>query len=181
MTVSSDGTPASPATDRLAALPKSTSAVAVRERLLDLLRRGLVGPLGDLDPDLAREVLSGSSPSNWYLTGYLGARRKTGEARRLAAVTDSETAPNPAPRKSRTTTPIRAATSGRRSPRPRPRQPPSPQRRPPRRRSRGGFVAGEGRKESGGGRGRRRGANGPRSMTEILPRRTWKKPTSDFP
>jgi hypothetical protein len=46
----------------------------VRERLIDLLRRDLVGPHPDLDPDLAREVLSGTNPSNWYLTGYLGPR-----------------------------------------------------------------------------------------------------------
>ena len=54
--------------------------------------RDLVGPHPDLDPDLAREVLSGSSPSNWYLTGYLGPRRKSGAARRLAADTGSESA-----------------------------------------------------------------------------------------
>ncbi len=87
--------PAAPAaipTDRLAGLPKPASPVAVRERLIDLLRRDLVGPHPDLDPDLAREVLSGSSPSNWYLTGYLGPRRKTGAARRLAAIAGSEAA-----------------------------------------------------------------------------------------
>ncbi len=87
--------PAAPAvlpTDRFAGLPKPASPVAVRERLIDLLRRDLVGPHPELDPDLAREVLSGSSPSNWYLTGYLGPRRKTGAARRLASVTGSEAA-----------------------------------------------------------------------------------------
>src|SRR5271165_2522553 len=87
--------PAAPAvlpTDRLAGLPKPASPVAVRERLIDLMRRDLVGPHPDLDLDLAREVLSGSSPSNWYLTDYLGPRRKTGAARRLAAVTGSEAA-----------------------------------------------------------------------------------------
>jgi hypothetical protein len=73
-------------------LPKPTTAVAVRERLLKLLRRDLVGPHPDLDPDLAREVLSGANPSNFYLTGYLGPRRKTGAARRLAAVDGSEAA-----------------------------------------------------------------------------------------
>ena len=83
---------AAPPADRLASLPKPATAVAVRERLVDLMRRDLVGPHPDLDPDLAREVLSGSSPSNWYLTGYLGPRRKTGAARRLAAVTGSEAA-----------------------------------------------------------------------------------------
>ena len=81
-----------PPTDRMTTMSKPTSPVAVRERLIDLLRRDLVGPHPDLDPDLAREVLSGSNPSNWYLTGYLGPRRKTGAARRLAAVTGSEAA-----------------------------------------------------------------------------------------
>src|SRR5580693_3662649 len=76
--------------DRLAGLPKPTSPNAVRDRLIDLMRRDLVGPHPDLDPDLAREVLSGSSPSNWYLTGYLGPNRKTSAARRLAAVNGSE-------------------------------------------------------------------------------------------
>ena len=84
--------PAKPAMDRLAELPKPTSPVGVRERLIELMRRDLVGPHPDLDPDLAREVLSGSSPSNWYLTGYLGPRRKTDAARRLAGVTGSEAA-----------------------------------------------------------------------------------------
>jgi len=79
-------------TDRLAALPKPASPVEVRERLVDLLRRDLVGPHPDLDPDLEREVLSGTNPSNWYLTGYLGPRRKTGSARRLAAIDGSEAA-----------------------------------------------------------------------------------------
>ncbi len=78
--------------DRLADLPKPAAPVAVRERLVDLLRRDLVGPHPDLDPDLEREVLSGSNPSNWYLTGYLGPHRKTGVARRLAAVGGSEAA-----------------------------------------------------------------------------------------
>jgi hypothetical protein len=84
--------PAKPAMDRLAELPKPLSPVGVRERLIDLMRRDLVGPHPDLDPDLAREVLSGSSPSNWYLTGYLGPRRKTDAARRLAGVIGSEAA-----------------------------------------------------------------------------------------
>ena len=78
--------------DRLISLPRPTSPVAVRDRLIDLLRRDLVGPHPDLDPDLAREVFTGVSPSNWYLTGYLGPRRKTGAVRRLASVQGSETA-----------------------------------------------------------------------------------------
>ena len=76
--------------DRLTTLPKPTSPVAVRDRLIDLLRRDLVGPHPDLDPDLAREVFAGVSPSNWYLTGYLGPRRKTGAARTIAAIQGSE-------------------------------------------------------------------------------------------
>ena len=84
--------PAKPAMDRLAELPKPTSPVGVRERLIELMRRDLIGPHPDLDPDLAREVLSGSSPSNWYLTGYLGPRRRTDAARRLAGVPSSEAA-----------------------------------------------------------------------------------------
>jgi hypothetical protein len=83
---------AKPSMDRLAELPKPTSPVAVRERLIELMRRDLVGPHPDLDPDLTREVLSGSSPSNWYLTGYLGPHKKTAAARRLSGVTSSEAA-----------------------------------------------------------------------------------------
>src|SRR6516162_1973882 len=86
------GQPTATPTDRLTGLPKPATPVAVRERLIDLMRRDLIGPHPDLDPDLAREVLTGSSPSNWYLTGYLGPRRKTGAARRLAAITGSEVA-----------------------------------------------------------------------------------------
>ena len=78
--------------DRLAELPKPTSPLGVRERLIELMRRDLIGPHPDLDPDLAREVLSGSSPSNWYLTGYLGPRRKTDAARRVAGGSGSEAA-----------------------------------------------------------------------------------------
>ena len=73
MTVDSiDGTGA----DRLTLMPRPTSAVEVRTRLLEMLRRDLVGPHPDLDSDLAREVLAGTSPSTWYLTGYLGPRPK---------------------------------------------------------------------------------------------------------
>ena len=34
-----------------------TAAVNVRAKLVDLVRRDLIGPHPDLDPDLAREVL----------------------------------------------------------------------------------------------------------------------------
>ena len=57
--------------DVYADMPKPTTSVEVRERLADLLRRDLVGPHPDLDPDLAREVISEATPSTWYLTGFL--------------------------------------------------------------------------------------------------------------
>lgn len=50
-----------------AALAKD--ATAVRTRLVDTLRRDLIGP-GPEDADLARELLT-ENPSRWYLTGYL--------------------------------------------------------------------------------------------------------------
>lgn len=74
------------AQDQLTTLPKPKSAVGVRERLLDMLRRDLVGPHPDLDPDLEREVLSGASPSTWYLTGYLGPKRGGAKARRAETI-----------------------------------------------------------------------------------------------
>jgi len=46
-----------------------------------LLRRDLVGPHPDLDPDLAREVIAGVAPSTWYLTGFLGPKRDAGTGR----------------------------------------------------------------------------------------------------
>jgi hypothetical protein len=67
-------------------LPKPTSAVDVRTRLLEMLRRDLVGPHPDLDSDLSREVFSGTSPSTWYLTGYLGPRRQGFKDPRIKAV-----------------------------------------------------------------------------------------------
>lgn len=54
-----------------------------------MLRRDLVGPHPDLDTDLAREALSGTNPSTWYLTGYLGPRRQGAKARRAEAVLGS--------------------------------------------------------------------------------------------
>ena len=63
---------AAAAQDRLSLLPKPSTPVEVRARLVDMLRRDLVGPHPDLDADLAREVLAGTSPSTWYLTGFLG-------------------------------------------------------------------------------------------------------------
>jgi hypothetical protein len=84
------GRPAGPSADRLSTLPKPTSSEAVRTRLLEMLRRDLVGPHPDLDTDLAREVLYGTSPSNWYLTGYLGPRRQDLKERRVSAATDAD-------------------------------------------------------------------------------------------
>lgn len=68
--------------DRLSTLPKPGNPVEVRERLVDILRRDLVGPHPDLDPDLAREVLEGTSPSTWYLTGFLAPHRQTAMEKR---------------------------------------------------------------------------------------------------
>ena len=73
-------------TDRLTTLAKPVSSVEVRERLIDMLRRDLVGPNPDEDGDLQREVLTGISPSTWYLTGYLGPRRGSAKTKRAAAV-----------------------------------------------------------------------------------------------
>jgi hypothetical protein len=50
--------------------PTATSSVGVRNRLVDLLRRDLIGPHPDLDQDLAREILS-EKPSRWYVGGFL--------------------------------------------------------------------------------------------------------------
>ena len=72
---SHDGDDASPEFDRLSTLPRPATAEAVRTRLLDMMRRDLVGPCPDRDLDLAREILAGASPSTFYLTGYLGPRR----------------------------------------------------------------------------------------------------------
>ncbi len=81
MTTELPAQPIAAPTDRLAALPQPTTPVAVRERLVDLLRRDLVGPHPDLDPDLAREVIAGVAPSTWYLTGFLAPKRDAGTVR----------------------------------------------------------------------------------------------------
>ncbi len=78
--------------DRLAGLPNPTSAVEVRERLMDLLRRDLVGAHPDLDLDLGREIISGTSPSTWYLTGFLAPRRKDSRERRAEKILGNGTA-----------------------------------------------------------------------------------------
>ncbi|MBN9346895.1 MAG: DISARM system helicase DrmA [Devosia sp.] len=46
-----------------------TTSTDVRARLIDTLRRDLIGP-GPLDADLGREQLK-EKPSGWYVTGYL--------------------------------------------------------------------------------------------------------------
>jgi hypothetical protein len=43
----------------------------VRAKLLDLIRRDLIGPHPDLDQDLAREVLQDEKPSRWYVGGFI--------------------------------------------------------------------------------------------------------------
>jgi hypothetical protein len=73
--------------------PSNTpTSAGARERLVEMLRRDLVGAHPDLDPDLAHEVLSGTNPSTWYLTGFLAPRRRIGVARRLAAIDGSDAA-----------------------------------------------------------------------------------------
>ncbi|CCE08072.1 conserved hypothetical protein [Bradyrhizobium sp. STM 3843] len=91
MTTAEPTPPQQGPTDRLSGLPKPTTPVAVRERLVDLLRRDLVGPHPDLDPDLAREVIAGVAPATWYLTGFLGPKRDTGAAKTEASA-DAEVA-----------------------------------------------------------------------------------------
>jgi hypothetical protein len=49
--------------------PVPTTAAAIRGRLVDTLRRDLIGP-GPDDRDLARELLK-NNPSRWYLAGFL--------------------------------------------------------------------------------------------------------------
>ncbi len=48
-----------------------TASVDVRTKLLDLMRRDLIGPHPDLDRDLAREVLQDEKPSRWYVGGFI--------------------------------------------------------------------------------------------------------------
>jgi hypothetical protein len=55
-----------------------TCSVEVRARLVDILRRDLVGP-GPQDQDLAREQLS-ENPSRWYLTGFIAPKEDEVEA-----------------------------------------------------------------------------------------------------
>lgn len=57
--------------DRLSALPPPATSREARDRLVELLRRDLIGPHPDADPDLAREVLSKIPPSTFYLAGMI--------------------------------------------------------------------------------------------------------------
>jgi hypothetical protein len=49
--------------------PAPTSPATIRSRIVDALRRDLVGP-GPGDADLAEELLK-DNPSRWYLAGFL--------------------------------------------------------------------------------------------------------------
>jgi hypothetical protein len=67
----------------VSARPPSES---VRDTLVHVLRRDLVGPHPDLDVDLARERLSADErPSQWYLTGFIAP---TDDAAALDAADD---------------------------------------------------------------------------------------------
>lgn len=80
----------SPAVDRLSTLPPPATPVEVRERLLEMLRRDLVGAHPDLDSDLEHEVLQGTSPSTWYLTGFLFPHRETPIEKRAALIEEEQ-------------------------------------------------------------------------------------------
>lgn len=47
-----------------------TGSPGIRAKLIELLRRDLIGPHPDLDTDLAREVLR-EKPSRWYVGGFI--------------------------------------------------------------------------------------------------------------
>src|SRR5947208_376127 len=65
-----------------------TRSVEVRARLVDILRRDLVGP-GPQDDDLARERLS-ENPSRWYLTGFIAPKEDEATADDPAAQEEDE-------------------------------------------------------------------------------------------
>lgn len=46
------------------------ASVELRDRLIDLLRRDLIGPRPDIDADLTREILP-EKPSRWYVGGFI--------------------------------------------------------------------------------------------------------------
>jgi hypothetical protein len=77
-----------------------TTSTEVRDRIIAMLRRDLIGPLppsadGDPDADLQRERL-GEPPAGWYLTGFIGpmgeALRQDGAADDPDAAEERETA-----------------------------------------------------------------------------------------
>lgn len=76
--------------DRLSTLTAPSTPVEVRERLVEMLRRDLVGAHPDLDHDLDHEVLQGTSPSTWYLTGFLFPHRETTIENRAALVEEQQ-------------------------------------------------------------------------------------------
>lgn len=76
--------------DRLTTLPAPTTPVDVRERLVEMLRRDLVGAHPDLDHDLDHEVLQGTSPSTWYLTGFLFPHRETPIDKRAGLIEEEQ-------------------------------------------------------------------------------------------
>lgn len=65
-----------------------TDSVEIRCRLVDLLRRDLIGPHPDLDRDLEREVLK-EKPSRWYVGGFIVP---TYDGVRPATIDDEEAA-----------------------------------------------------------------------------------------
>src|SRR5580704_11615984 len=65
-----------------------TRPAEVRARLVDILRRDLVGP-GPQDDDLARERLS-ENPSRWYLTGFIAPKEDQSPADDPAAQEEDE-------------------------------------------------------------------------------------------
>jgi hypothetical protein len=75
-------------TDALPVAPLPPHAEAVRGRLLDVLRRDLIGP-GPEDADLAREILR-ENPSRWYLTGFLAPSPEGGGAAEESEGLDEE-------------------------------------------------------------------------------------------
>ena len=77
-----------------------TTSAEVRARIIDMLRRDLIGPLpptvdGDPDADLERERLK-EAPAAWYLSGFIGpmgeALRQDGVAEDPDAAEERETA-----------------------------------------------------------------------------------------
>ena len=65
----------------------SDKPVAVRGRIVETLRRDLIGP-GPLDVDIEREELA-ENPSRWYLTGFIApVPGGAGEAEPAAALAE---------------------------------------------------------------------------------------------